>query len=192
MQININDIFRDAFGYEPPTQTPVITQAPARVESSSLGSSFYAEDVLGREYFMPVRFQGIFPKSLGDRPFDLVVPFAVASVGCKKTIVSTPMPERGGSVKELISLDDYAINIKGILISDDNVFPEQQIIDIHNIFRINESITIRSVLTDIFLSGQFDHRVVIKELKWPVNAGIEHAKPFELDCESDMIFTLEV
>lgn len=179
MEFNIKDIFKDAFGYEAPGKF-TIPAADARIEQSNLGQPYYSDDVFGREFFLPVKLNGY------------LVPFAVMSVNCRKNIVSTAMPERGGSVHELISLDDYVFNIKGILINDSNDFPEQQIIDIHDIFKINANIELRSVLSDIFLNGEFDHKVIIRELKWPANAAVEHAKPFEIDCMSDMIFTLEV
>jgi hypothetical protein len=147
---------------------------------SVLGQPYYATDFLGREFFLPVTLNGH------------LIPFAVLSINEKKTIVETAMPERGGSVKELISIDDYIINLKGILIEEDNIYPEQQIIDIHNIFLLNESIPIRSVLTDIFLNGAYNHSVVIKEIKWPANPGVQNAKPFEIDMVADMIFTLEI
>ncbi|MBL0144935.1 MAG: hypothetical protein IPP48_03415 [Chitinophagaceae bacterium] len=111
------------------------------------------------------------------------------------------MPERGGSVHEIISIDDYAINIKGILINDSNIFPEKDVLEIHKLFQINRSIELRNALTDIFLRGGIKeqnkptdqlHQVVIKEINYPPVAGVEHAKPFEITCESDMIFTLEI
>lgn len=171
-----NAAFKNAFGLV----QPIIPKAPARIEQSSQGQPYYATDALGREFFLPIRLDGY------------LVPFAVMSVNCKKTIVKTPMPERGGSVKELISLDDYVFNIKGLIINEVNEYPEADIIAIHDIFKKNASVSLRSVLSDIFLNGDFDHNVTIKELKWPANAAVEHAKPFEMECESDMIFTLEV
>lgn len=178
---DLGNMFRDAFGYDPPvTQKPTIPQAPARLEQSSLGQPYYASDIFGREFFLPVTLNGV------------LIPFAVLGMTWKKTIVETPMPERGGSVNELISIDDYQFNIKGILINDSNVFPEKEIIDQHDIFKVNASIVMRSVISDIVLSGLSEHKVIVKEVKWPTVTGIEHAKPFEMDLKSDMIFDLEI
>lgn len=179
MEFNIKDIFEKAFGYSAPDKFDP-PPAESRVLHSELGSNYYGADIFGREYFLPVTING------------LVIPFAVVSVNCRKSIVETQMVERSGSVKELISIDDYVFNVKGILISEDGNFPEQQIINIHELFKLNTSVTMRSVLTDIFLNGIVDHSIVIKELKWPAKAAVEHAKPFEMDCVSDSIFTLEV
>ena len=176
---NLGNVFKQAFGYNPPEKATV-PQAPARQTTSLLGQPYYATDVYGVEYFLPVTLNGY------------LVPLAVMSVTAKKTIVETPMPERGGAVTELISIDDFLFNIKGILITDDNTYPESRIQDIHTIFLVNQSVELRSVLSDIFLDGSFEHKVVIREVKWPAVTGVEHAKPFEIDCKSDMIFTLDL
>jgi Domain of unknown function (DUF6046) len=187
MEFNIKDIFEKAFGYTAP-QKFSIPKADDRKESSDLGQPFYGVDELGREHFLPVKINGY------------LIPFAVVSVSAKKTIISTAMPERGGSVHEIISVDDYAINIKGIMINDDNNFPEKEITKIHQLFEVNSSVELRSALTDIFLRGGNAaneglqdqlHQVVIKDVNYPAVSGVEHAKPFEIICESDMIFTLE-
>lgn len=185
---DFKEIFREAFGYEPPHDDIQLQKAPARQGHSNSGAAYYDEDMFGREFFMPVRLDGI------------LISFAVIGCTWKKTIVSTPMPERGGSVKELISIDDYAINIKGILINPGNDWPEAGVDEMYRLFVKNQSVSLRSALTDIFLSGKSDdkgidpvgHRVVIREIKWPAVAGVEHAKPFEIECESDLIFDLEI
>ena len=187
--IDLNKIFNDAFGYNPPAKLPNIPNAPDELrESKATGQPYYDEDIFGREFFLPVRLD------------DQLIPFAVMGMTWKKTIVSTAMPERGGSVKELISIDDYMFNIKGILISPDNDFPEAGIIDLKRIWLKNSSVTLRSVISDLILSGRsnikgedpYGHRVVVKEIKWPPVSGVEHAKPFEIELESDLIFDLDI
>jgi Domain of unknown function (DUF6046) len=186
-EFEIKDIFKQAFGYEAPRKFS-IQKADERKESSDLGQPFYDIDELGREHFLPVKINGY------------LIPFAVVSIAAKKTIISTAMPERGGSVHEIISIDDYAINIKGIMINDDNDFPEKEITTIHKLFEVNNSVELRSALTDIFLRGGNKeneklndqlHQVVIQSVNYPAVSGVEHAKPFEIVCASDMIFTLE-
>ena len=181
-EFNLNKIYQDAFGYQPPRPFELAKASP-RKEFSSLGSPFYneaIEDVFGREFFLPVYLDGY------------LLPFAVMSMTWKKTIVSTPMPERGGSVHEMISVDDYVFNIKGLLVDENNEFPELDIRDMHTIFKKNASIKLRSALSDIVLRGEADHSVIIKEMKWPPVAGVEHIRPFDIDLESDQIFELEL
>lgn len=186
--INLNKIFKDAFGYDADTRKVVLEQAPELEMTSNLGQKYYDTDLFGRELFMPIRLNGT------------LISFAVVGCTWKKTFVTTGMPERGGSVRELISIDDFSINIKGILINPSNAWVEAGMMEMYNLFKVNESVELRSALTDIFLSGKSDdegkdpvgHRVVIKEIKWPAVSGVEHAKPFEIDCESDLIFDLEI
>lgn len=180
MNTDIKELFRRAFGYEAPDNSYVIEQAPARKETGNLGGHYYAVDMYGREFFMPVTLA------------EILLPFAVISINCKKTIVATPMPERQGSVHEQISVDDYVINIKGLLVSEDNAYPEDSIIELQKLFLRNEAVTMRSVLSDIFLNGKFEHRVIIKSLSFPAVSGTENVKPYEMELESDMIFDLEI
>jgi Domain of unknown function (DUF6046) len=172
----IKELFRKSFGYEPPGEFK-LEQAVARKESSDLGQPFYDVDDMGREHFMPVRIEG------------WLIPFAVVSITPKKIIVSTPMVERKGSVHEIISIDDYSINIKGILLSKTNDYPEADVTKLHEIFLLNRSVELRSAKTDIFLKG--DDKVVIREMPMPPVAGVQHAQAFEINCTSDTIFTLE-
>lgn len=189
---NIQNLFTEAFGYQPPADTLDIPAAPARTKMSKKGQPFYADDIYGREFFMPVKFIGTLQAGATLVPFEYQVPFAIISISRKKTIIKTPLVEREGSVKELINTEDCIINIKGIIVRPDNEWPEDEISDLEKLFSINQSIGLRSALTDIFLKGEFEHKVVIDSINFPGNPGVQHAKPFEMNCESDSIFTLEL
>lgn len=197
-EFDLRELFNATWGYAPPLPIPVIPegdrdqqqpviptieQAPERKMVSRLGQPFYAEDAMGREFFLPVHLDG------------MLIPFAVISMNWKKVIVKTPMPERGGSVLEMVSVDNYSFNVKGIFINESE-FPESDIIALHDKFTKNQSIVMRSALTDIVLSGVASdpdgHRVVIEDINWPAVSGVEHARPFELKMVSDTIFDLEV
>jgi len=178
-EFNLKEVFRNAFGYEAPAPFS-IEQAPPRKELSSLGQKYYAEDLSGREFFLPVTIDGV------------LIPFAVMGMTWKKTFVTTAMPERGGSVHEQISIDDYEFSIKGLLVNEEGEFPESGIIELHNLFKINASLPLRSAMSDIVLSGEFDHKVIIKTVSWPAAAGVEHVKAFEISVESDQIFELVI
>lgn len=181
LNINISEIFYKAFGYEmPEPEQPEIPNAAARLDTSSLGQAYYANDDLGREHYLPLFIN------------DMLIPFAIVGVTAKKTIVNTPMPERGGTVHELISIDDYVFTIKGIFINDSNDYPEQNVKDLFALFQVNQSVVMRGVLPAIFLNGNFEERVIISEVRFPQVQGIENAVPFEMICESDMAFELEI
>lgn len=175
-EFSIKSIFERSFGYQPEADF-TIEQATARRETSELGQPYYDVDDLGREHFMPVRING------------WLIPFAVVSVTARKNIVSTPMVERNGSVHEIISTDDYVINIKGILMVRENDYPEAQVRTLHDIFLINAAVELRSAKTDIFLKGE--DKVVIRDIPLGATPGVQHVQPFEINCVSDTIFTLE-
>ncbi|MDE3185282.1 MAG: hypothetical protein KGM16_17860 [Bacteroidota bacterium] len=190
-QFNLSHIFKQAFGYDAPTTDASkikIPQAAARREQSRLGQPFYKTDLSGREFFLPVTIDGI------------LIPFAVMGMTWKKTIVETPMPERGGAVIELINIDTYQFTLKGLLVNETNDFPDDGVMELFDLFKQNNSVTIHSVLSDIVLSGKSNlnaedpdgHKVVIKEVTWPEVSGVEHVKPFQMQLISDYLFDLKV
>ena len=81
-----------------------IPQGQPLQEFTNKGTRLYKKDYLGRWYFMPVTF-------ITDSKEKYEIPEAVLSITGKKTIVETPMVGRKGSVKELISIDDYKVSI---------------------------------------------------------------------------------
>lgn len=178
-EFNINDLFKNAFGQDLPPSFSIDT-ATDRKTMSSLGQQYYAEDLSGREFFLPVWID------------DYLIPFAVMGMTWMKTFVDTPMPERGGSVHELISIDDYSFSIRGLLVNEDGEFPEEDIIKMRDVFRKNASVRMRSALSAIVLNGNFDEKVIIRGIEWPSITGVQHARAFEMRIVSDMIFDLNV
>ncbi|MBK6819839.1 MAG: hypothetical protein IPG85_09755 [Bacteroidetes bacterium] len=102
----------------------------------------------------------------------------------------TPMTERKGSAIEIISQDNWKIYIRGFLFNHDREYPEEDIYKLKELFEKNESVVIRSVLTDLFLIAE--DRVVITDINFPEVTGIEHVKPYEINLISDSIFDLEI
>ena len=88
------------------------------------------------------------------------IPNSVISFTGKKNIVETAMVGRKGSVKELINIDDYEISIQGVVQSDD--FPEAELVELNELYNINESVILKCALTNVFLEE--DDKVVIKGL----------------------------
>jgi hypothetical protein len=54
MEFDINNLFSKAFGYQPPENFHIDDTAAEKAISGSLGSPYYANDLLGREMFLPV------------------------------------------------------------------------------------------------------------------------------------------
>lgn len=152
--------------------------APNERESSNLGSTLRKRDANGRWYFMPV--------VLVYKGKEYEMPNSLISIRGKKNIVSTPMVGRKGTVKELISMDDYEISIQGVALDTD--WPDDQLAAIKEIYSVNESVQLKCALTDIFMDDE--DMVVIKSIDIPEMRGVEHAQTYSLELETDRSFEL--
>lgn len=148
--------------------------------TSDKGSVLRKKDAQGRYYFMPVVFE--------HKGKDYEIANAVISFTGKKNVVETAMVGRKGSVKELISIDDYEISIQGIASSDD--FPEAAIAELNELYTINEAITLKCALTDIFMEE--DDRVVIRSIDISDMKGSETFQVFKIDLVTDRSFELTI
>jgi hypothetical protein len=173
---NIDSIWNYAFGSSIQTADVTIPKAQYKKLHGITGGKFYGTDSQGIEHFMPVEIDGV------------ILPFALVDITEKKIIVSTALVERQGAVNELVSTEDYQFNIKAILMADD--YPEAQVIGWHKIFQKDQSLTLRSVKTDVFLKRE--DKVIIKEIRWPSVPGVEHVQPVEMTLISDLVYTLEI
>ncbi|HXS38338.1 MAG TPA: DUF6046 domain-containing protein [Flavipsychrobacter sp.] len=197
ISFSIPDLFQQAFGFSP--DEPQFQDLSVPVLQSKNGSPYYGFDGKGRRYFMPVTLGG------------LTLQYPVVDITVKKTIVDTPMVNRRGSVKELISIQEYEINIKGLIVGLTPDYPENEVTALRELFEKNESVAIVCPKTDIFLitqdrasqnnqgtnlfgtqaKNQVD-QVVITELKL-VTAGKSFApnvQPYEMNLSSDTPFSL--
>ena len=201
-EFDIASTFKQAFGINPPKNYTIppkqianadsvnpnsfnITQKTAVATRAKLGSALYDRDIYGREYFLPVTLGGV------------KLWFPVIGLQLKKSIIETNMVERRGSVKEIITTEDIRINIKGLIINLDYEFPEDELTQLNDLFCRNESVEIRSALTDIFFVDKTTpiadtYRVVITEVPVPPIAGVTHVRPYEIMCVSDTVFELEL
>jgi hypothetical protein len=161
-----------ADGYEYPGE-----QASEKT-SSDFGSTLRKKDAQGRWYFMPI--------VLEHKGTEYEIPNAVISIRGKKSIVETAMVGRKGTVKELISVDDYEIRIAGVCLDVD--FPDQQINALNELYNINESVTLKCALTDIFLDEE--DKVVIKSIDFAEMKGYETAQVFTMELVTDRSFEL--
>lgn len=136
---------------------------------------------LGLTLFMPIKIGAL---QLPNEP-------TIVITG-KKTIVETGLvgSTRKGTVKELICIDDYAMTIRGVIINygSKNIYPEDEVFALHNMYLKNEALAITSALTEL-LGIQ---RVVIKELTFLEMVGVQHAQAYELQCVSDEDFDLVI
>lgn len=168
---DIQKVFKTTWGYTPPVFNVAI-----QPENPGDVAKYFAKGLYGRSYFMPVKLGGE----------DL--PNPVIRITNKKSIVETVMVNRTGTVKELIGKEDFRINIKGIIVSEDNSYPESEIQRIHSLYVRDTSLEIVSVLTDIFMPD--NNTVVITDISWPEISGTQNIKTYEINLVSDWNFDL--
>lgn len=192
-QFNLGDMLLNVIGYRLPYPGGFIPDAPSKYKadgyeypgeqvsektSSDFGSTLRKKDAEGRWYFMPI--------VLEHKGTEYEIPNAVISIRGKKSIVETAMVGRKGTVKELISVDDYEIRIAGVCLDVD--FPDQQIGALNELYNINESVTLKCALTDIFLDEE--DKVVIKSIDFAEMKGCETAQVFTMELVTDRSFEL--
>lgn len=194
IHFHLADIFEQTFGYRSGAFDPDFEQQTKNeqpVKNSALGASYYSTDMLSREYYMPVTVV----YNSGGGSVEWKLPHPVVAISSRKTIIETPMTERRGTVKELINVQDYDIVIKGFILNAKSEFPEQDVTPLRNIYEINEPVSIKCPVTDIFLlrpDRKGSDKVVIKELKFPPVTGIKNIRPYELHMVSDEPFNLNI
>ena len=154
------------------------------VPELSVNGSLYKEQFLGVEIWLPTRL------ILGQKT--LYLPYSAISVTATSSWIKTGMAERKGSVKELFSIDDYKISIKGFFIDKANrLFPASDIQLLKDFHEAGQPLQLQNSLSDIFLTK--DDRVVIESFNLPeVMGGKKSMRPFAISLESDSVFTLEV
>jgi len=192
---DLEQLYRRTFGGKPykvadsisgnEKETPfLINSTESTVALTSLASKL-KEEHMQKEIWLPTRFFKEDGKEF------LFLPYSVIKISGKKTIVKTPMAERQGTVKELFSIDDYSISIKGFLIDDENrLWPEEQLKALKELYELQQAVILENALTNVFLINS--QKVVIESLELPeVEGGRKHVRPFNMQLESDSIFTLE-
>lgn len=198
-EFDIASLFRQAFAIErgrpydgSQAQPPVINKAPGFPETPDSGSLEGSEFVnmrntlssqtpLGTVLFMPVSIGGVL---LPNEPS--------VSVSSRKNIVETALvgSTRRGTVKELISIEDWVITVRGIAYNYDSkiYYPEDQVKALNDLYDRNESLEIKCALTSLL--GIY--RVVIKDFLMPEMIGVQNAQAYQFNLVSDEDFILEL
>ena len=196
VSLSLAQLFTDVFGMNPDGFNPQFAQVPYPLLYADTNQAPYYAYNGSAEMYMPIKLNNIW------------LPFPILSIGCNKTIVQTPMVNRRGTIKELISTQDYSFHIKGLIIGSNNEYPEEQVMQLKDLFELNQSVPIQCAKTDIFLliaarsntnyinENETDHsqnlldQVVILEMNFPPLKGIRNVQPYEILLQSDTPFKL--
>lgn len=154
---------------------------PERREYNLNGVPFYANNNNGNEMFLPIWL--IRPS--GNR---LLLQNTVSSMVNKVTIVETPLVNQQGTVKEEISISDWDINVKGLIVSTDLDYPDEDVYNLTELYKTRTVLGIENARTSLVLGGS--EKIVIRKLLFPEIKGMKHIQAFEMDLTSDLDFKL--
>lgn len=137
-------------------------------------------NAIGRPMYLPVELNKI---ELPEEP--------VMNITMQKIIATTPLAgysgNKFGTVKQLITTDDYRIRITGILIDHETrEYPEDLVRQLKEICDLKTNIGISSKLTDLFEI----EKIVIVSANFPAPRGRGY-QAFEIEALSDNDFELE-
>ncbi len=194
---DIQQLYQQYFGTKPVVggafkndATPItadgsVSFPAASSKTNTVLGGVLSEQHLGVEIWLPTRLKF-------ENGTTFFLPYSTIRLTGSKSFIRTPLSERRGSVKELFSIDDYKITIKGFFIDKQNrVFPEADLKLLKQFFESNERCFLENALTGFFLDAT--DAVVINSFELPeVEGGKKTMRPFVLQFESDSVFDLIV
>lgn len=195
--INHNDtvfdiaaIFKQLYGYKP-AHIPDLPPAPAepsfsispRTDTNIYGNALYGgQDTIGHEVFCPLTIQA------GDKTYHL--PYTVMGFSRERNIKETEFSEAGGTAKQIISLRDWNISVKGFVIGEMEGFPGKELKALKELFESNRPVYLKSAYSDIFLA--VSDSVVIYKLSIPEKPKVVGVRDFVMDMKSNSIIKLTI
>lgn len=136
----------------------------------------------GREVFLPIQL-------FTNNGLCLDLYLCTVRISSQKTIIRTQVSERKGTIKEKFNIGDYIINIKGMLVGENQSFPDKEILKLKELYETTESVELYCALTELFMTGS--RKIVINSLEFPEVEGKGYnMRPFTLECETDFVDTL--
>src|SRR5688572_8763564 len=143
---DLEKLYQETFGGQlyhiPPVNTGKDKSTePKPIKKTPAKSYVLSEKYMNREIWLPTRLAEL--NIDGYERSEFYLPYCAVKVSGKKTIVKTPLAERQGTVKELYSIDDYSISLKGFFIDHKNrLFPERDLDVLRQVFETNGAFAI--------------------------------------------------
>ncbi|WP_443937095.1 DUF6046 domain-containing protein [Pedobacter sp. MW01-1-1] len=177
---NLADLYQKAFGVKGvrfAITTPEKEQAAIHYSSLNVPDVLQApvQSVLGTPIYELI--------TLKDGDLEYTFPdWPLIDVAFSKNIIKTPLKGYNGTVKEFINIDDYQIQIRGILINYVNdEYPLDLLDKLKRICSINKELQVTSPVLN-----QLDiHNLVITDVRYPEVEGYNHIQPFVIQALSD-------
>lgn len=172
-EFDLNKITAEVFGYEA-LPFPLLGLKNPLPDVLNIGASIIGANHLGVPYFMDLVIDDVvFPNE------------PLMTFSKQKRIVETPVVGAEGTVKELISSQDYRIKIEGLCIDPNKKeYPRQQVEDIQALFNENRALEISNRLCALFGI----QRIVLKNIVWGKMKGQPYSQSFSIDAVSDRDF----
>jgi hypothetical protein len=155
--------------------------------------SFEYSGPLNATYMMPVKLAGRKKDSEEFEPGIQLWNEPLVSIAGRKNIITTAIAgfqarngeRRRGSVKELVSIEDYSVRIRGVIQNPDNddVYPKEQVKQFRYLVE-QDILRIDCLLTNLF-GIQY---IVVQEFGLPEIEGYPGLQPYEIMALSDEPF----
>jgi hypothetical protein len=159
-----------------------LEQDTPRVQASMLGTPIFSNLIIEDGSYQedgkttPTTFKGI------------TIDTVLFDISQTKNIVKTPIQGRNGTVKEYISDGDYDINIRGILVSKENTYPEEEVNTLITICKVPAALKVASEFMQLFSI----HSLVIESYDFYQIEGNRNMQGFNLRCLSDEPVELKI
>jgi hypothetical protein len=144
---------------------------------SKKGTPLYAQNALGRWMFLPAKLDGVLLQN------------AIVSFNGEKEVVETNLID-AGTVFEKVFTRPYDITIICTLIQENDEWPEEQLIEMYNVWKKDDVLTLECPLTDIFLQPR--NNFILKSFNLLDMYGVENAQVIQLTGRSNVDFELEI
>jgi hypothetical protein len=180
MNYNISELHYAAFGIRAQQYHVDLTnKSQSAAPFSKLEFTDYDGSLLGVPLFMPCTLDGV---KLPNEP--------MIEISGAKNIVRTTIDGNDGTFKEMYSVDDYKITIRGICIQEDgsNNYPEEQVRQLHQLFMKRKELIIVNKLATLFNVKY----IALLDLQLPAIEGLTGAQPYIFSALSDTPITLEL
>lgn len=138
---------------------------------------------LGNKLFMPCELNDEYSLGKFQLPNEPIV-----EVRGGKRIVKTEIDGMDGTFKELFSLDDYQVTIRGLIVQEDgsNNYPQEAVRTLRDFCELQHEVTINCEITNYFNIAQ----IVIESWEFPALEGFPGVQPYILNCLSDKDYKL--
>lgn len=138
----------------------------------------YSDEGLGKYDFMPVEINGI------------NIPNALIMISGEKEIIETNVID-SGTVFEKAFTKPYDITVIATLIGETGAsYPEIEMWQLTDLWKVDDIVTIKSALTDFFLVTK--NNALITKISVLDNAGAENVEVLQFDLRSNVDFELEI